>query len=142
MKGVPIRIELGPREIKQKKLTLVRRDNGKKEMVPEKNIVKTIYKIGEDITKKLIQKADKEFKTKIQDAKDMKELTAKIKSGGFVRVKFCSIDKDGVACADVIKNKLHAEVRGIRIDINEKPKGRCIVCGNKAKHVVYIAKQY
>ncbi len=142
MKGVPIRLEVGPKEIKQKKLTMVRRDTGKREGIPEKNMLKIICKDGENITRKLIEKADKEFKSRIQGAGDYKELSRKIKLGGFVQVGFCSIDKDGENCADRIKNDLHAEIRGVRLDRKEKPKGKCVVCGSKAKHMVYVAKQY
>ena len=142
MKGVPIRIELGPKEVKEGRLTLVRRDTGKKTQVNRKAALKSVLTEGGELTKSIISKADNWFAGKISNASSMKELGECLKSGGFVRTELCSVGKDGEACADRIKDRFHAEVRGKRIDVEEKPKGDCVVCGSKAQEVVYVAKQY
>ena len=88
--------------------------------------------------------AEKNLNKNIQNANTYSELKNKIKKGGFVRVNFCSLDLDGEKCAEKIKDELQAEVRGKRIDKREKIKSgsKCIICGKKASHIVYIAKQY
>ena len=68
MKGVPIRIEVGPREVKEKKLTLVRRDTKQKEIIKEKDLNKKIISLADDILKNITKKAETELKSSITDA--------------------------------------------------------------------------
>ncbi len=140
MKGIPIRLELGPKEVKSSEVTLFRRDTQKKEKVKLKDLFKKIEKIGEDLTKNLIKKADDEFKNNIVNIKNFSEL--KKINGKFVRVNFCSIDKEGEKCAEKIEKETELEVRGVRMDVKEKATGKCIVCNKEAKEVVYLAKPY
>ncbi len=143
MKGVPIRIELGPKELKEGVVTLARRDMGEKKRVPMKDVCSKILDAGASITKNLIKQADDWFfKDHMHEARDMKELEAGLKKGGFVRAPFCSDARDGEACAGRIQEELHASVRGVRADKDEKAAGKCIACGKKAGAVVYVARQY
>jgi prolyl-tRNA synthetase len=145
MKGVPIRVELGPKELKEGAVTIARRDTGEKMKVKETELAKKIPEIGAAITKGLIKAADDWFyKGNVRDAKDMKELESQLKKGGFSRVAFCSDMRDGEGCADRIKDELHAEVRGVRADKEERPASgsKCIACGKKAGVVVYVARPY
>ena len=59
-----------------------------------------------------------------------------------IRVPFCSIEMDGAKCAESIEKYYMAQVRGIRADKKEKTSGNCVMCGKKAKEVVYIARSY
>jgi len=142
MRGVPIRIEIGPEEAKTGKLTLVRRDTAKKDKISEKCLVKMIEKLGNDITKSLVKRADKFFNENIRTAKSMEELGVLLKLGGMIRANFCSVESNGEPCADEIQDKYHAMIRGTRADKKEKPTGKCIVCGKRANYVVYVGKQY
>jgi len=142
MKGVPIRIELGPKEIKQKKLTVFRRDTEKKQAVSEKNIVKFVEKTGKEISKNLIEKADRIFKGLIRDASSKPEIKAILESRGIARCNFCSTDLEGSNCAEIVEKEMLATVRGTRVDKKENAKGNCVICGKQASKVVYIAKQY
>ena len=142
MKGVPIRIDLGLNDLKKKKITLFRRDLDKKEIINEKEIAGRIKKISEEFTQNLIKKADKIFQNRIKDAKNSREIKEIIKDGGIARVEFCSVDKEGEKCAGIIEKEIGAEVRGIRLDEKQKPKGKCSICGKKAGYIVYIAKAY
>ncbi len=145
MKGVPIRIELGPKELKDGMITIARRDTGEKIKVSAKDACCKINDAGTSITKNLMKQADDWFfKGHIYEAKGMDELAAKLKKGGFVRINFCSDTHKGEACADRIKEELHADIRGARADKEEKPAAgaKCIVCGKKAGVVVYVARQY
>lgn len=141
MKGVPLRIELGPQEIKSKKLTIYRRDIDKKEKINGKNILKYIEKTSKDIDKNLIRKADEVFKNRIQNADSKQEIKKLIEQGKIARVNWCSCTMDGAKCAEIIEKEIQASVRGTKLN-KEKAKGNCVICGKPAKHVVYIAKSY
>ena len=142
MRGVPIRLELGPRDIDRKQAVLVRRDTGEKSPVPEKEIYLAVKEAGSALTHNLVKKADAWFGSMVRSAGTMHELEAELDKGGFVRVEFCSRDSEGRKCAEKIKEMLHAEVRGDRADVHENPKGKCIACGKKANVVVYVGRQY
>lgn len=140
LKGVPIRMEIGPKDVEKKQVILVRRDSGKKIVTRDTMIVKSIKKLLNNIQKNLIQKADKFMNEYFFKAKNMKQLKKIIKEkGGFVRINWCgSID-----CADNIKSETEgSEMKGTLFGKKEKPDGNCIWCGKKAKEVVYVAKAY
>ena len=62
---------------------------------------------------------------------------------GFVRVPFCSVEKDGEKCADKLKELTDGvNVCGTLYPKEEKASGNCIMCDKKAKHIVYTAKSY
>ena len=141
MKGIPVRIDLGPRDIENKKLTIFRRDTNKKEIIDEKNILDYLKKTSIEIDKNLIKEADKLFDSKIKEAKNKDEIKKIIESGAIARVNFCSVDKSGEKCAGIIEKEIGAQVRGIKLE-KEKATGKCAICGKPAKEVVYIARQY
>ncbi len=141
MKGVPIRIDIGPNDLKNKKVMLYRRDTEKKVPINEKDLLKKVLSEGQDLSKNLKDIAYKNFKRIIRDASTIKEVN-EIIGKGIARVEFCSCDKDGEKCAEVIEKETGGEVRGTRIDVDEKAKGKCIVCGKKATTITYIAKSY
>lgn len=142
MRGVPIRIEVGPKEMKKRTLTLMRRDTGKRQPVPESKLAETIPEMGQMLTSNLVRKADTDFKKNIHTAKTMNQVKKILKKGGFIRINFCSDQEDGIACAEKLQEETHAHVRGVRADMNENPAGKCIVCGKKANAVVYVGRQY
>ncbi len=142
MKGIPVRIDLGMKDLENKKITLFRRDLDKKEVISEKDVIGRIREISGEFTKNLIKKADKIFQDKIKDAKNLKEIKKIIEDGGIARVEFCSVEKEGEKCAGIIEKETTAEVRGTRLDEKEKPKGKCVICGKKANYIVYIARAY
>lgn len=143
-KGVPVRVEIGNKEVEKGEVTLHRRDTGKRENVKDAEGVKRIRALGEEIDKGLRERADEWFSKQIHSAGSMEELGKQLKEGGFVKVNFCSMEMDGEGCAEKIKEKFAGNVRGKLFGNEEKPaKGaKCVVCGKDAKEVVYIAKQY
>ncbi len=144
MKGVPIRLEIGPKEAEGGFATLVRRDSGEKKKVSLEKLVETVKKEGESITSNLVNEADAFFRRNMRKASNWEELEKEISKGGFVRAPFCSTGIEGVPCAEKIKEKLHGDVRGERADRKERPsKGeRCVSCGKPARAIVYIGRQY
>jgi prolyl-tRNA synthetase len=142
MKGVPIRLEAGPREAAAGRVTLVRRDTGEKRPVPARDIAAEVLKEGRLLSENLKRHADAFFRENLREASSLEEMRKALQKGGFVRVPFCSTGIEGVPCAEAVKERLHADVRGERADVQEKASGKCVMCGKPAKHVVYIGKQY
>lgn len=142
MKGVPLRLEVGPKDIAAKQAIAVQRHTGKKDKVKLTSIVSYVKKLEPQVLAHLIKQSNDFLRSHIFEAKNLSELEKQIKKGGFVKVNFCSMNEDGAACAEKIEKDLLARVRGTRADKNEKPSGKCIVCGSPAKCVAYVARQY
>jgi prolyl-tRNA synthetase len=136
MKGVPLRIEIGPKDIKKKQVILVRRDNGVKKAVKQSALEKEVLKQLDNIQKGLLAKAKKFLAKSTVDAKNFTCLRRAINQKKMVRIGWCGSQK----CEDSMQDKTAATIR--LIPFKEKPKGKCAVCGSKAKYVVYVAKQY
>ena len=141
MKGVPIRIDIGLKDLEKKQLTVFRRDINKKELIDEKELIKYIDKVAKESTKNLIKQADKIFENRIKDVKNLNEMKRTIESGHIVRCAFCSVGKEGEKCAEIIEKEVGAQVRGTNFD-KEKAKDKCVICGKEGKEIVYVAKAY
>jgi prolyl-tRNA synthetase len=144
MKGVPIRLEIGPRDIENKSVMLVRRDLKEKKKVKVTDLNKEIPDTGNSILETLIERADSWFSKRMSRAKTLDELKKTIEKGnGFVRVPFCSDELNGKDCADIVKEACAANMRGSLYGSKEKPKGeKCVGCGNDATIYLYAARQY
>jgi len=142
MKGVPIRIDIGAKDLKNKKLTLFRRDLDKKIIVSQAKVLNEIKKIAKETTENLVKNADKLFNNKIKDAKSLSEIKKIINEGGIARIPFCSVEKQGEKCAGIIEKEINTQVRGTRFDEKQKVSGKCAVCGTKANYIVYVARAY
>jgi len=64
-----------------------------------------------------------------------------IDQGKIARCEFCSVDKEGKECAEVVEKQIQAQVRGIKLK-KETAKGKCVICDKKAEEIVYIAREY
>ena len=134
-------MRLGKKELENKELTIFRRDNSKKERIKENDLIKYIEKTSMDYDKNLISQADKLFNGRIVDADSKKEAVKLLKEGRIVRCGFCSVEKEGVKCAEVVEKEMDAEVRGTKF-LERNSSDKCIICSGKAKSTVYIAKSY
>lgn len=141
MKGVPLRIDVGLKDLKEKTVTVFRRDTNEKTTILEKNLKSYIDKVSKEFDKNLISQADKVFDDRISSANDLKKIKSVVENGGIARCMFCSISKEGTECALKVEEETGATVRGTKLD-HEKASGNCVVCGEKAGAVVYIARQY
>ncbi|MFA5125566.1 MAG: proline--tRNA ligase [archaeon] len=141
MKGVPLRIEIGPKDLKEGKIVVSRRGAENKTSVLEKDIAKEVEKQGKELSENLKKQAMKSFEGLIKDVKTIEDIK-NIVGTGIARANFCSVEKDGTPCAEVIEKETGGKVRGTRGDTNENPIGNCVICGKKATKVVYIAKDY
>jgi prolyl-tRNA synthetase len=138
LKGVPIRIEVGPRDVKQKQVMLVRRDNREKTAVKEEETISTVLKTLEDIQNNLFNKAKKlleEDTTTVETYEEFKKVLQD--KGGFLRASWCGNSK----CEEQIKDETGATIRIVPFE-KEKPFSKCVHCGDEAKEVVYFARSY
>lgn len=136
MKGIPIRVEIGPKDIAKKQVVVVRRDNGKKEIVLEKNLKGRISKILEEMQKSMLTKAKKALDSSIDSAKDVKELKEKIGKGKIVKAYFVDDAKVEKALKDLIGGA------NSRIVEESKKEGKCVQTGKKTKTIGYFSKSY
>lgn len=141
MKGVPLRIDLGFKDLENKFLTLFRRDTNQKEQIKETDFFKKLDKLILEYDKNLFSQADSIFENRVSDVSNLDDLKKAIESGHIGRCNFCSVDKEGTSCAEIVEKKTGATVRGTKL-VKEKASGKCIVCEGEAKEVVYVARQY
>ena len=139
LKGVPMRIELGEKELNSEKLVVYLRDLNKKVDLKKLSDIKTL---GIDFDKRIREKAEDFEKKQTVDCLDIGALKKAMKDKKLARVNFCSMGKEGLKCAEFVEKELGAEVRGVIANKNEKVFGDCVVCGEKAEVVSYIGKSY
>jgi prolyl-tRNA synthetase len=138
LRGVPLRVEVGPQDLKNKEVTVVKRTDSKRLHVKLTKLT-AISRILKDIQDELLDKSRKFLRTNIADVKDMHKLKEEAKKGGIFRANWCGSDN----CEKNIKAESGgAEIRGMLYGKEETPFANCIYCGKPAKHVVYIAKAY
>lgn len=136
LKGVPIRIEIGPRDIEKSQVILVRRDTLKKETVKIKDLNKKIEKTLNEIHNNLYNKAKKFLNESIVNVKNINDMKKVINSGKIAKVNWCL----AVKCEETIKEK--TEAKSLNISLTEKNSGKCFNCGNKVNGLAYFAKSY
>ncbi|GGB59985.1 proline--tRNA ligase [Fictibacillus barbaricus] len=138
MKGIPLRLEVGPRDIEQEQVVLVRRDTGEKQTVALQNLESSVQQILTDIQNNLFEKAkthrDSQTTavTTFDDFKD--NLTNK---GGFIKAMWCGDE----ACENFIKDETGATSRCIPFE-QENISKKCVCCEQEGKQLVYWAKAY
>ena len=137
VKGYPIRIELGARDLANNKVTLVRRDTLEKIEVSYEEIVDKVNKLLDVIQKDMFNKAKARRDSMIYEASNYEEITeiANNKSG-FIKINWCG----NTECEDKLKNDFGIKSRCLIED--EKVSGPCSVCGKEAKTRLYIGRQY
>jgi prolyl-tRNA synthetase len=141
LKGVPFRIEFGEKELKKEEAILFTRDTKKKEVIKLKDL-KKISKLGKEFDDRLREKADKFMHNRIVSCSTRKEIKDALSEGKLAKISFCSTDRQGVACAEVIEKEFSADVRGTLANKDEKASGKCLFCGKTATKVVYIGRSY
>jgi prolyl-tRNA synthetase len=136
-KGVPIRIEIGKKEMEGKSLVIARRDTGKKETIKNSELKSKIKETLADIDKNLYEKSKAFFKSMITEVKTVEEAQKILeKKGGIVKIPWCGKD----SCGKNMEEKLVGEALGI--DEKEEAKGICPACKNKAKYIMHFGKTY
>ncbi len=138
LKGVPMRLEIGPRDIENGVATALRRDTLEKFTLPLDGIGEASVAKLAVIQRDLYTKAQKYRDEHTFDATDFDELVRGLDiSRGYVRAMWCG-DR---ACEDAVKEKTGATARCMPFE-QHKVGDKCVVCGGEAKHMVYWARAY
>jgi len=138
LKGVPLRIEIGQKEIKLKRATLVRRDNGQEQQVSLANLALETKKILNSIQNNLLKNSSRYLRENTREVFDYKEFKDIMKKNrGFLKAFWCQNPK----CEEKIKAETKATVRALPIDARAR-KGKCIYCKGRAKHQWIFAQAY
>ncbi|SDZ83530.1 prolyl-tRNA synthetase [Lachnospiraceae bacterium NK3A20] len=140
MRGIPIRIEIGPRDIENGKCVIVRRDNGEKIEADIEDIEGTVKTVLATVQKDMLAKAQAQLDGMTYEARTPEEFRERFdndKGDGFIKAMWCG-DR---ACEDKIKEEYGVTSRCIPFH-QENIAGTCVCCGKPAKKMVYWAKAY
>lgn len=138
MRGIPVRIEVGPRDIENGHCVVVKRNDGvKTQMDLDENLPQAIHDTLETIHQEMYDKAAAFLNSHITRVNTLEEVGRVLdEKGGYVKMNWCGEE----ACELKIKDLYQATSRCI--DEHEEADGVCPCCGKKAKHVVYFARAY
>lgn len=137
LRGVPLRLEIGPRDIASSEAVLVRRDNREKRRAPWDSIPLITSELLESLQKSLYERA-KNFRDantrKSDDFSEFKKIMEEKR--GFILSPWCGSE----TCEEEVKTQTTATIRCLK---EEKPsEKKCLVCGNEARYLAYFAKSY
>jgi len=137
MRGVPIRLEFGPREVAAGQAVLVKRTGGGKTTVSLQGIEQTITAALDEVQHAYFAQAKAFLDAHIVEAGTLDQLDAAIRERrGFVRTGWC----EQQSCEDAIRARTGASPRVIPLD--DAPRGTCLACGKPSKATVYYARAY
>jgi len=140
MRGVPLRLEIGPKDIRENRAVLVRRDIKSKDFVGLDILVQRIPQILKDIQVSLFEQALKfqlENTHSVQDYQEFKKVIESKK--GFLKSWWCG----DASCEDKIKKETMATIRVVPLNQEDKEaSGKCISCRKEAKELVFFARAY
>ncbi len=138
MKGVPVRLEIGPRDLENGVVMAFRRDTLEKFTVPMAEIAEKLPALLDDIQQTLYNQAKAFRDERTVKVHNMEELGQVVQTG-FAKAMWCGEQ----ACEDEIKEKFNASSRNMPFDQEGEAFGdTCVCCGKKAKKVMYFAKAY
>ncbi len=139
LQGIPLRLEVGPRDMEKDQVVVVRRDTGEKTFVPVGGVANVVRKLLEDMQNTLFHRAltfRKENTHEVDDYRQFKEIIEG--RGGFIEAGWCG--KPG--CEAKIKEETKATIRVLPLGRNDIGSRSCILCGQKAAELAVFAKAY
>jgi prolyl-tRNA synthetase len=149
LKGVPLRIEVGVREITNNTVTVFRRDKVKREIVPAQQLVERVHVMLTEIAQALAARAWKELISNIRISKSIEEAAKILKElGGVVLMPWCGDERcvyskmQGIEGVDVIGEVMEESLKKLNISLDLFKGTQCGFCNNQAKAVIAIAKKY
>jgi prolyl-tRNA synthetase len=140
LRGVPLRIEIGPKDIQKKSVVAVRRDNGEKFTIKVADIIEKTEELLKAIQENLYKKSKNFVDSNTHEVKTYQQIKDVLtKKGGFVQTPWCG-SKD---CEAKVKRDTAAKATNMPFDVQDKAKGKsCAICGSSAKFIVNFAKSY
>ena len=138
MRGIPVRVEIGPKDIEKGQCVLVRRDTREKYQTALEDVPQKLAQLLETIQADMLARAREHRDSHISDALDYSEFqTALDKKPGFIRAMWCGDQ----ACEDKIKEETTATSRCMPFE-QEQISDVCVCCGRPAKKLVFWGKAY
>ena len=139
MKGVPVRVEIGPRDIEEGNCIIASRWNGEKVTVSIDELEAAVAKKLDEAREGMFNKALENREKKTYSCTNMDEIIEALEKNGdgFVKALWCGEE----ACEDEVKEKTGVGSRCIPL-VQEKIAGTCVCCGKPAQHMVYWGKAY
>ena len=134
LKGVPLRIEIGPKDVRKQCVVFVRRDNGEKFEIKTEKVAGEAGKTLKNIEENLLKKAEKLLKSRV---KKFEKLVEAKNFDGIVKTGWCGKENCGLD----IEKKLDMKTLGTLME-KETFKGKCASCGKDTDIVVYMARTY
>jgi len=137
--GIPTRIEIGPKDIENNQIVVVRRDNREKIVVSLDEITTKLREILETIQSDMYDRAKEFLDSHIDTAVNMDEMVEKFKNNrGFVKACWCGDPE----CEGEVKYVTGGAATRCLIEDEEMISDKCIFCGKEAKHMAYWGKSY
>jgi prolyl-tRNA synthetase len=138
LRGVPIRLEIGEKEMASGRVVACSRDTFQKVEVPQGDMESHINKLLNELHSRLYEKAERHMHSMITKEDDYKKMRQTIETkGGIVHAPWCG----GNNCEDKIKDETGAKITNMPLDQSDL-KGNCIYCGKKAQHMANFARSY
>ena len=136
MKGVPIRIEIGPKDIEKQSIVVAKRYNREKINL-ELDEVEKIIPILDEIQKGMLENARIQAKENTKDVSDYTEFKSQIETGGFFNAPWCG----KIECEEKIKEDTGADIRVIPFG-SENTNSKCMYCGEQSESIPIFARGY
>lgn len=135
LRGVPLRIELGPKDIEAQQVVMVRRDTGDKTSVSLDNMVEGTHILLEDIAESLLERAQKTMESRITDVRSMEDLSS---AENIIRVPWCGSE----ACGQTMEETSDMSMLGEPLNGHVPSGMKCPVCDNDAPTIVLMARAH
>jgi prolyl-tRNA synthetase len=136
LKGIPLRLEIGPKDVSKNQVVLVRRDTNDKKIVKITDLVKEIDNILNEMQSDLFEKAKNFLENSVVKVKSISELKKAVNGGKLGKLEWCGFRE----CEESIKEKTSS--KSLNSEFSEKCKGKCFACGQNAKYITYFGKSY
>jgi len=137
LQGIPLRMEIGPRDLEKGQVVFSRRDTREKSTAPLNSVADEARRILDAIQRHLFRKARDFRESHTFEVNDFSEFKRKIEDNGFFQIHWCG----EAACEERIKAETKATIRCIPLDAVEE-KGRCLVCGGGSSKRVLAGRAY
>jgi prolyl-tRNA synthetase len=138
-KGIPIRIEIGPKDIENNQVVLVRRDSNEKTFVSQDGLLERVEQLLETMQQNMFNRALEHRDANTHDEDNFESFKERIEDpGGFFWVHWCGSE----SCENKFQESSKATIRLIPTDEHKKEEGSCIVCGKSSHSRVLVAKSY
>ena len=138
LKGIPIRIELGPRDVENNNVVAARRDTGEKITLPMEGLQEALEKMLDDIQQNLFNTAKQHCEDNTHTVDDYKEYKKRVKTGGFYHV---FLDHENPEVEQRLQNDTKSTIRCIPFDAPQE-EGPCMITGKTCQSRVIAAQSY